>query len=147
MIDNKFDKINELNKKEQLAIWEMLNRQFQKEQNYHFQALLAEYNTLRSELVVCGNKLYTIVGIGIVMLTFTLPNYGKPLFWVGLIFGLFFVFLLGILNTVDIRRLSLQVQKLESEINKCTGKHSLTWETSIALYKKGGILNPPRTPQ
>ena len=103
--------------------------------------LLAEYNTLRNELVACGNKVYNIVGVGILMLTFTLPNYGKPLFFIGLITGIAFVILLGILNSIDTRRLALRVQQLESEINIYTGQLTLQWESKQGLYKQGGPLN------
>lgn len=107
--------------------------------------LLAEYNTLRNELVACSNKVYNIVSVGILMIMFALPNYGKPLFSASLIIGFTFVILLSILNSIDTRKLSLRVQQLESEINTYTGKTTLQWESKSGLYKKGGPLNRGNT--
>ena len=99
------------------------------------QILLAEYNTLRSELVACGNKIYNMLAVGSAILTSQIVNYGKPYFWIIISIGVLLIITFTLLNIRDTRLLATRVKILEAEINKRACEPLLVWESGNGLYK------------
>ena len=100
------------------------------------QILIAEYNTLREELIAAGNKMYQILTVGSALLVFLISQYPTPKFWLAVIAAIIIVVVFSVLNIADTRRLALKVRQLEEEINKRAGETLLTWESHHGLYRK-----------
>ena len=104
-------------------------------QKEKIQILVAEYNTLRAELVACGNKIYNMLAVGSAILTSQIVNFDKPYFWITIGIGVFLIVVFALLNVRDTRLLAARVKVLEREINTRTGESLLIWESQKGLYR------------
>jgi hypothetical protein len=94
--------------------------------------LLAEYSSLRTEIIGRITNLYQVVGFGSVLAALILQQeFQGNKFW-----SLFVVLIAGILISgrflaFDMRRSAKRVRELEKEINMRSGEKLLVWESEL----------------
>src|SRR3984893_7165521 len=99
--------------------------------------LLAEYNTLRAEIIQRGSwqiQMWSVAGTVTVALLGFAVVYGA--IWQSILLLLFAISLFagGILyNDQDIRFIAARVRELELEINQLAGRELLVWEGRSGL--------------
>jgi hypothetical protein len=99
--------------------------------------LLQEYNSLRSELVSSGNKLFQLFAIAGTLVTWLIArDFERVSFWAALIFVLAGLFVLGLFLLRDTQRAAQRVAEIENEINQRAHENLLKWEN-----KWGRVLN------
>jgi hypothetical protein len=102
------------------------------EKKQEIQILLAEYNTLRAEIIQRGSwqiQMWSVAGTVTVALLGFAVAYGA--IWQSILLLLFAIGLFagGILyNDQDIRFIAARVRELELEINTLAGRELLVWE-------------------
>lgn len=111
--------------------------------------LLAEYNTLRAEVMAARGNVAQAVGLtvpvimGLVGLSFS-PSLGPPIWIIGAItaiavayLGLHFMW-----NEANTKHFTTQLRVLEDQINTLAGERLLTWESS---HGWGAMVLPTKT--
>jgi F0F1-type ATP synthase assembly protein I len=98
----------------------------------NIEILFKEYDTLRNEIVTRTNNGYQLVAISGALAAGLIgwfsQHYFDRTFWLLLSVFAFVILVAAVLLIVDLRRLSLRLQELESEINKLAGTDLLKWE-------------------
>lgn len=102
----------------------------------HVTILLAEYNTLRTEVLTARAAVAQSIGIGapvfVALLQYSyLSTAGVVLLVVGLI---------GFWNDQNTRAFTARIRDLEKDINRRAGERLLLWETD---HGWGSIFPPP----
>jgi hypothetical protein len=110
--------------------------------------LLAEYNTLRAEVLAARGNIALAVGLtvpvvmGLIGLSFA-PGIGPPMWMVGAITAVAVAYI-GLhlaWNGANTRAYTRQLRALEERINNLAGERLLTWETSQGW---GTLVYPPK---
>jgi hypothetical protein len=114
--------------------------------------LLAEYNTLRAEVLAARGNIAQAVGLtvpvimGLIGLSFS-PALGPPMWIIGAItaFAIAYLGLHLAWNGANTRAYTRQLRALEAQINNLAGERLLTWETSqgwgAMIYPRKAKLN------
>jgi hypothetical protein len=110
------------------------------------QILLQEYNTLRSELIGSGTKLFQMIAIAGALFTWIISRPLDLRFWIAVLIATMGLFSLGFIVFRDTRKLSRRVADLESEINRRAGEELLVWESRWASGVTGFIFQRPPLP-
>jgi len=102
-------------------------------------ALLAEYNTLRAEVLAARNAVVQGIGIGTPVCAALVPvGYYSV---VGVV--VIVIVLIGIWNDQNTRAFTARLRTLENRINKLAGNDLLSWETE---HGWGSIFPPHSNP-
>ena len=103
------------------------------------QILLAEYNTLRSQIISRGTSMFQTVTIGIASLGLV-ASQASASPWLStflFVFLLLVIALLGRLINRDLHEEAEHVRKLENKINALVREPLLTWENRFGRAKTG----------
>lgn len=93
------------------------------------QILLQEYNTLRAELVVNGNKTFQLLSLGGALFVLIISRPLDVRFWTALVAALVGISYFSFVVMRDIRRLAKRVRELEHDINRRADEELLIWES------------------
>ena len=94
------------------------------------QVLLAEYNTLRTQIIARGTLTVQIITIGVAALAATAAWLNQqPILAIAVfLFLLMTVVIIGRMTRRDLDEEAAHVTKLEGRINQIVGEDLLTWE-------------------
>jgi hypothetical protein len=113
--------------------------------------LLAEYNTLRTEVLAARSNIAQAVGLmvpvvmGLIGLTFSSTlKFPKWLALAAGVCAVFYVFGAFAWNEFNTRKFTKQLRGLESKINDLAGEPLLTWESTMGW---GGMALPNKPPR
>jgi hypothetical protein len=94
------------------------------------QILLAEYNTLRSEIITRGGTGFQIIAIAAGLLALLLQRQIDTRFVIGCIVLVAGTAAFTWIITGNIGKLSRRITEIEKDINKRAGETLLSWETA-----------------
>jgi hypothetical protein len=95
----------------------------------HIQILLAEYNSLRSEINARMSSVYQVVAITAVVAVWLLQQRFGMRLYLGVAAAAVGLALCAWALMRDCVRAALRVKQLEREINRRAGEHLLVWES------------------
>jgi hypothetical protein len=102
--------------------------------------LLQEYNTLRAELVLNGNKTFQLLSLGGALFVLIISRPPDARFWTALVAALVGVSYFSFVVMRDMRRLAKRVRELEDDINRRAGEELLIWESRWGRAVTGFIV-------
>ena len=117
------------------------------EDNEKIAVLLAEYNSLRSEVLAARTAATQAVGIGVPVL---MASLGLALSSVAIasaghryvlaalgVFAVFCICFFVVWNELNTRRFTARIRDIEADVNRRAGERLLTWETD---HGWGGLV-------
>jgi hypothetical protein len=107
---------------------------------FKIQILLHEYDTLRAELIACGNKGFQILALGGALFVLVVSRSIDKRFWVALTAGLLGVSCASFAVMRDILKIAKRVRELERDINQRAGEEILTWESRFGSAVTGFVV-------
>jgi hypothetical protein len=113
-------------------------------QKERIQILLAEYESLRSEMNARVSSSYTVAGIATALIVFLIQQPLGSEFCIGLFVAVVGAAYCGRMLSYDARNASRRVREIEIDINKRVDEKLLVWETErgglTASYWKEALL-------